>query len=233
MALSRGVTNLIRYALDNIVPPVIRDSRPFMYPLAWYWFKGKNVSRLMEFKSYAASLSTEEMAEVYRTVAVRANDRPTDLNEPCLGRILQELTPDIKTVLDVGCGRGYLANLIAQRGFEVTGCDLSPKSPLTAGQYVQASAEALPFADQSFDAVVCSHTLEHLANLPAAVAEIKRVARRKVIVAVPCQRPYYYTLDLHLHFFPYEAALTSVLQMKQHQCLKLGGDWVYVGLKET
>src|SRR4051794_37376976 len=54
------------------------------------------------------------------------------------------------------------------------------------GRYVQADGEHLPFADGSFDLAACLDTLEHVesARRPAVVAELRRVARLMVVVAV-------------------------------------------------
>ena len=84
----------------------------------------------------------------------------------------------------------------------------------------------------SFDVVTCAHTLEHIVNLDRAVSELKRVARRQVIVVVPCQRWYFYTLDEHVNFFPYAESLTSVIGLKDYSCRKIRGDWLYVGRME-
>ena len=51
-------------------------------------------------------------------------------------------------------------------------CDLDP-----AGVDVGADITALPFADGSFDAIVCSHVLEHVADDRAAMGELRRVLR--------------------------------------------------------
>lgn len=86
-----------------------------------------------------------------------------------------------ESVLDVGCGTGTLAQVIAERvGHEgkVAGVDPSPemiaRARMKAKKRAQAidfrleSAEALSFADQSFDVVVSSFAVHHL---PGGVAE--------------------------------------------------------------
>lgn len=90
-------------------------------------------------------------------------------------------------VLDVGCGGGLLAEPLARLGCDVTGVDPSRRSLEVACSHAQASAldidyvygfaEALPAADQTFDAVVCCDLLEHVNDLSATIREAARVLR--------------------------------------------------------
>jgi predicted SAM-dependent methyltransferase len=67
-------------------------------------------------------------------------------------------------------------------GVDYTTCDLDP-----AGVDVQVDITAMPFADESFDAIVCSHVLEHVPADAQAMAELYRVVRAGgwVMVMVP------------------------------------------------
>ena len=87
-----------------------------------------------------------------------------------------------RLVLDAGCGGGLVARELAAAGAEVVGVDRSLGSlgvarRATSGHFrpAQGRLERLPFADGSFDAVVAADVLEHLPDLPAAVAELARV----------------------------------------------------------
>jgi SAM-dependent methyltransferase len=68
-----------------------------------------------------------------------------------------------RRVLDIGCAGGYLAEILAQRGFYVTGIDL-PGTPHPSGiHFVAADLDrGLPVLDASFDYIVCADVLEHL-----------------------------------------------------------------------
>jgi len=89
-------------------------------------------------------------------------------------------------VLDVACGTGILARTAADRvGAEggVTGLDLN-RAMLTVAERVrpdldwrQGDAQALPFADGSFDRVVCQMALMFFPDRSAAVREMARVVR--------------------------------------------------------
>ena len=92
--------------------------------------------------------------------------------------VAAHLTPGAR-VLDLGCGRGgVMERLHSQTGF-VAGLDLDPQSlhehraPVLA--LGRGLAEALPYADDSFNLVCCSWVLEHLTDPALTFAEVSRV----------------------------------------------------------
>ena len=89
-------------------------------------------------------------------------------------------------VLEAGCGRGAFSRHLAERGARVMGVDISPAAaamtrdalaPFDGCTAIDASIEALPFPDDSFDLVVSLDTLEHVFEPERAVAELVRVLR--------------------------------------------------------
>ncbi len=229
--MNRSITNAIRYVMDFWLPPSLRDARWFMYPFFHIWFKGKNVRLYMDFKYIAYGLTEEQFSEVYRNLDCLAYDRPTDMNMPSVRYVVEKLDKGAKTLLDVGCGRGFLLNYIAEHSsLKTTGCDLYDKvDTLKHSDYKRGTIYKLPFEDNAFDIVTCSHTIEHLRELPEAIKELKRVARKQVIIVTPCQRYYYFTMDLHLNFYPIAAYLQHEIQIKDNECTNIQGDWVYIG----
>jgi 2-polyprenyl-6-hydroxyphenyl methylase / 3-demethylubiquinone-9 3-methyltransferase len=83
-------------------------------------------------------------------------------------------------LLDVACGGGLLAPLIAP-DYRHVGVDLVPSALVQAAEHgvqpLVSDAAALPFADAAFDVVVAGEILEHLDDPDTAVAEICRVTR--------------------------------------------------------
>jgi ubiquinone/menaquinone biosynthesis C-methylase UbiE len=231
--MNRTITNAIRFVMDECIPPIIRDSRWFMYPFFYYWFKGKNVRLYMDFKDRVRSMTSNEFEQCYRELDCRATDRPTDLNQKCIDYILKYLDAGSTSLLDAGCGRGHWLNLVQQHhnNLSITGCDFFDSSTGFNFTYEKANIESLPFADNSFDIVTCFHTIEHVRNLEKAIAELKRVARKQLIIVTPKQRPYYYTLDLHLHYFPFKGQLEALMGLEKYSCQALDGDWCYIGYK--
>jgi ubiquinone/menaquinone biosynthesis C-methylase UbiE len=93
-------------------------------------------------------------------------------------------------ILEVGTGPAILWQYNADRiptGWTVTLTDFSPgmvaeaeKNLNASGHhftFVTANAQALPYADASFDAVIANHMLYHVPDRPRALAEIRRVLR--------------------------------------------------------
>lgn len=218
--------------MDDYLPKVIRNNKYFLYPVFYYWYKGKNVDYYMNFKSIARDISDEEFSEAYRNIDCIANDRETDLNSGCIEFMLEKMDKDSKTILDVGCGRGYWLNLISEKtGLEISGCDLYDNVNLKRGKYFKGNIENLPFDDNSFDIVTSHHTIEHVLHPEKAISELKRVTKKQLIIVTPCQKYFKYTFDLHLNFFPDESSLVSLIDMKNFECRNIDGDWVYIGYK--
>lgn len=227
MRLSREVNIIINYLINEVIPPFLRDSRWIMKPLFYLAF-GKNAGKFLDFHQQVYTMGNREFALLNADVQPSLIDRPTDLNRSCIDRILQSLSGD--TVLEVGCGKGYLSRLLSQT-CQVTGVDIAlPPTLQPQGNFraAECSAEYLPFADKSFDTVICAHTLEHVRDIQKTLSELRRVCRRRMIIVVPCERPYRYTFNLHIHFFPYAFSVLAVTGTRDRQSLtKAGGDWVY------
>jgi SAM-dependent methyltransferase len=82
-------------------------------------------------------------------------------------------------LLDIGCGRGGLVELLHGQVPLAAGVDPDRRSLVEhralAVLRVSGLAERLPFPDQGFDLVICSWVLEHLARPEIALAEVARV----------------------------------------------------------
>lgn len=94
-------------------------------------------------------------------------------------------------VLDIGCGTGELAAMLARSDWpvQVVGLDYSPAMCQAAGEkieqaglgarasFVAADSEFLPFSDASFDFVTCSNSFHHYPHQQNVVYGIRRVLR--------------------------------------------------------
>lgn len=84
-------------------------------------------------------------------------------------------------VLDLGCGAGWYAPLLAEAGADVVAADNDPEMVARAAAHVPeavvADARRMPFPDASFEGVLCSNVLEHTPEPTAVIMEIERVLR--------------------------------------------------------
>ena len=141
-------------------------------------------------------LASQVNNDIYHQLGERwynAKDDPVALlraearaRNPWIAAELRRAFPTHKpSVLDVGCGAGFLANYLAQNGFELAGLDASAESLAVARQHDQTggvryetgNAYQLPYADGSFDAVCAMDFLEHVEEPGWVIAECARVLR--------------------------------------------------------
>ena len=99
-----------------------------------------------------------------------------------------------QSVLEVGCGEGFVLNYLAARRphWRLMGCDISASAAAYARQHCPAAVVIevadiyhLPMPPKTFDLVICSEALEHVADAPVALAALQRVSRGHVLVTVP------------------------------------------------
>ncbi len=90
-------------------------------------------------------------------------------------------------VLDLGCGTGSLRSHLA--GLNVIGSDVDLRPLISNPDRLRVCAESheLPFSSESFDLVICHHSLEHFGNLTGSIREIRRVLKPmgRMFVSVP------------------------------------------------
>lgn len=104
-----------------------------------------------------------------------------------LNKIRALIPPDVRSILDVGCGNGIITNALAEN-YAVTGLDPSSTAlSYVHGPSVQASISSIPCGDRSFDLASCNEVLEHLStsDFEQGISELKRVARSYLLIGVP------------------------------------------------
>ena len=131
----------------------------------------------------------EEVASTYDAERFRGRRGAfvNRLEQRLLMRAMAGLPPGA-SVLDLPIGTGRMARRLAQAGYRVTGADISlpmlrEAHANAATALLRADAESLPFANQSFDAVVCFRLMSHLPPQAraAVLREMARVARERVV----------------------------------------------------
>ncbi len=102
--------------------------------------------------------------------------------DPRIAARIEAALGDARSVVNVGAGAGsYEPGDRAVTAVEPSRVMIEQR-PAGAAPAIQASAEDLPFEDDSFDAAMAVITVHHWANPAAGLAEMARVARRRVAV---------------------------------------------------
>ena len=87
-----------------------------------------------------------------------------------------------KRLLDIGCGAGVLARSLSEQGADISGVDPNVEALTLArkavpkGRFHEAGAEALPFANDSFDGAIFLNSLHHVPKL-APLRALEEAAR--------------------------------------------------------
>lgn len=235
--MKREVTNIIRWAMEDVVPPALRDSRPF----AWLMSKayGPLVHDLAAFRQRAHILSPQEYDALYRRLP-RVHEE-TDNSAAILAAIAAKVLPG--RIADIGCGTGYTLGWLSERpelkDSQFTGVDFqiseASRTRWPKFTFIESPIERLPFPDGHFDTLICTHTLEHILDIRQAVAELRRICARRLILVVPREREGLYTFNPHFHFFPYVHSFLRVLipVPGKHHAEDIGRDIFYWEERDT
>ena len=140
-------------------------------------------------------------------------------------------------ILDVGCGKGHLVKALSELGIESVGIDLNPNAADVAvvPRVKTMSAINLDFEDESFDAVVSFHSIEHIPRIEDALEEMVRVVKPggKVLLvypAEPIRGLYAIPTSIILHRSPFKARQVHIHKLNPQMVAKLGAA---VGLREV
>jgi SAM-dependent methyltransferase len=99
------------------------------------------------------------------------------------------LPPPPCRVIDVGCGLGWYGWQLRSLGYDWLGAEVKAGDCAELSRlglpHRQVDGRTLPFADGEFDAALCVEVLEHIAEPRTFLAEVRRVAPRRLLVSVP------------------------------------------------
>jgi ubiquinone/menaquinone biosynthesis C-methylase UbiE len=150
----------------------------------------------------------DEVADVYSRTLDPAGE---GLVDPVLTELIGEVAR--QEVLSLACGQGQDARLLARLGASVTGIDISEEMLAHARRheaaesrdiaYAQGDVQDLaPFADASFDGVVCHMALMDVPGLAPTIRSVARVLKDGgwfvFSIVHPCYRSHVEILDDYL-----------------------------------
>ena len=107
--------------------------------------------------------------------------------DPRVGALIAAALGDARSVINVGAGAGSYEPEQTVLAVEPSPVMISQR-PAGSAPAVQAQAEALPVATSAADAAMALLTVHHWADLAAGIAELRRVARRRIVILTWDQR---------------------------------------------
>jgi ubiquinone/menaquinone biosynthesis C-methylase UbiE len=141
-----------------------------------------------------------QRAEDYSHLSARGQALVARFRDAVVARVA---TGGPDSVLEVGCGQGWLLARIAEtlpdtalHGLDVRAdaieyaARLVPEASLTVGD-----GASLPYPDRSFAVVVCSQVIEHVEDPVRVLAEIRRVGKGHAVISVP-HEPWFWAANL-------------------------------------
>jgi len=160
----------------------------------------------------------------------------TDLNQKCIKAITDNLSP--KKIIDVGCGNGFLLKTISNKNFQLYASDIKIHSSTKKDfkdlkiKFKEENILDMKYKSNSFDTVICTHTLEHLLDIKGAYEKLLKITKKKLIIVVPQERPYKYTFNGHIHFFPYASSFINAIRPRnKFKIINYNRDFFYIEYK--
>jgi len=106
--------------------------------------------------------------------------------------LFTQVSADVENLLEVGCGEGYMLDIVAQhKPMPMAGIDVDIPILQEAvqrrpeAQFAFADGHHLPYPDKTFDFTMACEVLEHVHSPDQVMAEIKRVTRGYCVFSVP------------------------------------------------
>lgn len=127
--------------------------------------------------------------------------RATRREDPRIAASIQGALGDARSAVNVGAGAGAYEPTDREVLAVEPSATMIAQRPPGSAPVIQASAEALPLDDGSFDAALAVNTVQHWGDLRAGLRELRRVARKRVVIFLrdaQAGHPFWLTQD----YFP-------------------------------
>ena len=121
--------------------------------------------------------------------------------------IISKIPKSVNSILDVGCGKGWVAKEFLPKGKTVVSLDISVTNPSIVKKLysnpkhfaIAADSFRLPFNDNSFDSVIASEIIEHVVDPTGFAKELFRVVKKggSLIITTPYKEKIIYYLCIH------------------------------------
>jgi ubiquinone/menaquinone biosynthesis C-methylase UbiE len=121
--------------------------------------------------------------------------------------IISRIPKNVNSILDVGCGNGWVAKEFLPKRKQVCSLDISVTNPAIVQKLyhnekhfgIAADSFCLPFNDNSFDCVIASEIIEHVFDPAGFIKELFRVVKKggSLIITTPYKEKLIYYLCIH------------------------------------
>jgi ubiquinone/menaquinone biosynthesis C-methylase UbiE len=121
--------------------------------------------------------------------------------------IISKIPKEVNSILDVGCGKGWVAKEFLPKGKTVVSLDISVTNPSIVKKLysnpkhfaIAADSFHLPFNDSSFDCVIASEIIEHVFDPAGFIKELFRVVKKggSLVITTPYKEKIIYYLCIH------------------------------------
>jgi SAM-dependent methyltransferase len=150
------------------------------------------IDRELEARAMGVRTTPEEQLEMLGARlydAIGGAYTATRRTEPRIAAQIWDALGDARTVLNVGAGTGSYEPCDRDVTAVEPSAVMRSQRPADAAPCVAAAAESLPFEDRSFDAAMAVSTVHHWQDPIAGLREMRRVARRVVVVTFDVDEP--------------------------------------------
>ncbi len=206
--MRRDFICLIRLIVDSL-PKKIRNSYLF-FKLAKKIFDLPDI--LFEFRKNFNKGLYEDLSIFYKKNSpyqLKRTSKNTDINSKHIFQIrslIREEKP--KSIMDVGCGTGYLINLMEKENYNkyISALDYDiPNFLKNKKQYKcfqgDISEKLKLFEDNSFELVICTHVLEHIKNPELVLSDLRRISSNHLLIICPLEKNLKWGMNYHVNFY--------------------------------
>lgn len=153
----------------------------------------------------ASGFIPSQILKLYNEAFTRENVTVHRSFDSELVKLIDQIAVKSKPLLNLGCGKGALSEILASKGYNVIAIDFS-KTALSEAKkksrqtnFCLADASQLPFCNGSFETVISLELIEHLFDPKNHLIEVKRVLRKNGAYLVKTPNKWisklYYTLN--------------------------------------
>jgi len=205
--MNGDVIRICRLIIDSL-PTRIRNSKLLFNILAAVLNENKFLYNFRDFYDQNPDFSLSELYKEESPYYSNSYSTTTDCNslhQTILKKYLLQIQPS--SLIDVGCGSGYLLEQIHNylKGISLYGIDLASQPHEKDSEIKIYSGDLnshlLSIEDNSYEVAICSHVVEHLNNPRFIISELRRISTIAIVVILPLEKKFKWGLNYHVQFF--------------------------------